>query len=98
MFHCCVGVRFDADFPDWSRDSFDSQTFIHKWFQGGPELDDQIKRDFGADVEAVRKGQYDNWLESSMAEGLAGVILMDQMTRNIYCGTAQMCARQAVKV
>ena len=84
--------RFDKNFPDWSLDAFDSEKFMKKWFQGGPEVDKQIRDDFGSDVDALGKGSYDNWLNNSIEEGLAGVILMDQFTRNMYRGTAKMCA------
>ena len=55
-----------------------------------------VREQYGADVEAVAAGTYDSWLSSSLPEGLAGVILMDQFTRNMYRGTAQMCGASLV--
>jgi uncharacterized protein (DUF924 family) len=71
------------------------KTFLKKWYGGGPEVDTEIQTLFKADVEAVARGDYDSWLESTEA-GLAGIILMDQFTRNMYRGTAEMCGRPAL--
>lgn len=62
---------------------------LKKWFMGGAEADAEIKELFAADIEAIQKGEYDSWKEST-AETLAGIILMDQFTRNMYRGTAAM--------
>lgn len=42
-------------------------------------------------MDALRNGTIDNWL-ARPRECLAGIILMDQFTRNIYRGTPDMYA------
>jgi uncharacterized protein (DUF924 family) len=91
-----VLCRFDEDFPNWSKDHFDLGPFSKKWFGAGDALDHDIKEKFGKDVEAIGAGQYDDWLSSSLVEGLAGIILMDQFTRNMYRRTPQMCASKHI--
>ncbi|KAG2442026.1 hypothetical protein HYH02_009818 [Chlamydomonas schloesseri] len=57
------------------------------WFGGGPEVDQYITEHFGADVEAVADGTYDEWCSAAQPRAtVAGIILMDQFTRNIYRG------------
>ena len=59
-----------------------------RWYQGGPELDREIRERYGALVEAAVAGQLDTW-RNSVSGRLALLILLDQFTRNIYRGTAR---------
>jgi len=61
------------------------------WFKGGPAVDEEIKQKFGADLEAIAAGEFDDWQRSTYP-CLAGVILMDQFSRNLHRGTAQAFA------
>lgn len=54
-----------------------------RWFAGGPAIDDEIARRFGADVEAARRGEYDHWKDDRDG-ALAFIILTDQFPRHIY--------------
>ncbi|PNH03507.1 hypothetical protein TSOC_010426 [Tetrabaena socialis] len=51
------------------------------WFKGGAEVDQYIAEQFGADLEAAAAGQYDSWLAGGPLSALAGIILMDQLSR-----------------
>lgn len=62
---------------------------MQRWFNGGPILDAEIKAKFGADLEAINRGDYDDWLQEDLS-CLAGIIIMDQFSRNAYRGTPQM--------
>lgn len=58
-----------------------------RWYVEDDELDQLIRRNFGAAMEQARAGALSGWRET--AEGsLALVILLDQFTRNAYRGTA----------
>lgn len=58
-----------------------------RWYAADDQLDDEIRRNFGAAMEQARTGTLSGWQET--AEGsLALVILLDQFTRNAHRGTA----------
>lgn len=61
------------------------------WFQGGPEVDADIVSRFKRDCEALLHGDYDAWQRQPL-EALAGIIVGDQLARNVYRGTARMYA------
>lgn len=63
-----------------------------RWFQGGAASDEEIKAKFQADVETLASGACDTWLGQHPWNSLAGIILMDQFTRQIYRGTPQIYA------
>jgi uncharacterized protein (DUF924 family) len=61
------------------------------WFGGGKRVDDELRARFGADAERASKGELDEW--ASTAHGrLALVILLDQLPRNLFRGTARSFA------
>ncbi|MCK7597045.1 DUF924 domain-containing protein [Microbulbifer sp. CAU 1566] len=57
----------------------------NRWFQKSDEFDQQIRKHFGATVEAAQAGELDHWRESSRGE-LALILLCDQFSRNIFRG------------
>lgn len=82
-------------FADIGND-FDIKAQHKLWYFGGPDLDEEIRRRFGAAVETALacdsagqwSPQYRLWLET--CEGaMALVLLLDQFTRNIYRGQAR---------
>lgn len=79
---------------DAAADSDSMQLAFKRWFQGGPELDDEIRKNFGTAVAAAFAGEYTQWEESTGAR-LALVILLDQFPRNMYRGTALAFAGDA---
>lgn len=63
------------------------------WFQGNPDTDAEITSKFGASCEELICGDLDSWNEGGNAlETLAGIIIGDQLCRNVYRGTAKMYA------
>lgn len=84
-----VMYRFDDDFPNWPYEKAIEKETMGKWFGGGADLDGHINSTFGGDVEAIGKGKYEDWKQNDLS-CLAGLILMDQFTRNAYRGTPQM--------
>eukprot|EP00878_Enallax_costatus_P045917 GHUV01055453.1.p1 GENE.GHUV01055453.1~~GHUV01055453.1.p1 ORF type:complete len:176 (+),score=32.05 GHUV01055453.1:108-635(+) len=83
--HAILAYWFGADYLDPTY--WPTAELMGKWFAGGPEVDKEVKEQFTADVEALKSGKYDNWLHEPCG-ALAGIILADQFTRNIYRGTA----------
>jgi uncharacterized protein (DUF924 family)/GNAT superfamily N-acetyltransferase len=64
------------------------------WFKSTEEFDTALRRDFLADYEAAAAGALRSW-EASPAGALALVLLLDQMPRNIFRGTACAYATDA---
>lgn len=62
-----------------------SQNRSRIWFNGGAEVDREIKTKFGEDLDKAILGEYQHW-ESSPRGALALIILLDQFSRNIHRG------------
>jgi uncharacterized protein (DUF924 family) len=64
------------------------------WFSGKPELDAEIVAAFGADCEALLRGEYDAWAapDAEPAEALAAILVGDQLARNAFRDTPKMFA------
>lgn len=58
-----------------------------RWYGFNPEIDQQITHRFKATLLEAETGKLDSW-SNSPTGSLALVILLDQMSRNIYRGTA----------
>ena len=64
------------------------------WYEGAPEIDDEIRARFGLLVEQACNRELMHWTAS--AEGsFALVLLLDQFTRNIYRNTPRAYAGDA---
>ncbi|GAB4820553.1 hypothetical protein N2152v2_007599 [Parachlorella kessleri] len=59
------------------------------WFRGGPEVDKEVIEKFGKDCEALSEGKYDSWQEQPY-NCLAGILIGDQLTRNVYRDSPKM--------
>jgi uncharacterized protein (DUF924 family) len=58
------------------------------WFKSGLETDQQCREKFGDQVSAATRGELQHWQDSD--SGLVALILLlDQVTRNIYRNTPQ---------
>ena len=67
------------------------ETPEENWFMKDDGFDGLLRKKFGAMVESALAGKLDGWAET--AEGLlALIILLDQMTRNIYRDTPKAFA------
>lgn len=63
---------------------------VRRWFMGGPAMDAEVTERFGSAVE----GGLEDWMER--AEGrLALILLLDQLTRNVYRDQPRMYAGDA---
>jgi uncharacterized protein (DUF924 family) len=62
-----------------------------RWFQGGTEIDEEIKSRFGEAVMLAARDQLAEW-ENTTEDALALIILFDQFTRNVYRGSARAFA------
>lgn len=61
------------------------------WFEKDLDFDNEIRRSFGAAVDAAQSGEFGHWCMG--ADGtLALLILLDQMARNIHRGSARAFA------
>jgi uncharacterized protein (DUF924 family) len=81
----------DFWFGELDGDGFATQETAKRWFTKDAEFDREIGERFGALIEAVADGEREGWLGSSRGV-IAYVIVLDQLTRNVYRGTAQMYA------
>ena len=61
------------------------------WFEKDQAFDDEIRRLFGAAVEAAQAGAFEHWRKSPDGT-LALLILLDQMARNIHRGSPRAFA------
>lgn len=61
------------------------------WWEGGVEVDNDIRNRFGKLVTAATKQELNDWKNTPRGR-LALIILLDQFTRNIYRGTPQAFA------
>src|SRR5688572_3570212 len=65
-----------------------------RWFNGGEELDRELRSRFGEAISAARRGELDVW-ESSPRGTLALVLLLDQFPRNVFRGSSESFASDA---
>lgn len=72
-----------------------SDYYANKWFRNDPEFDETVELLFSRDVQNAALGKYNHWKESAKGR-LALVILLDQFPRNIYRGTPQAFAYDAL--
>jgi uncharacterized protein (DUF924 family) len=78
---------------------FDGPDPVKKWFGGGPQVDAEIKEQFGGLVEKARADKLNAWTEQPTGT-LALILLLDQFPRNIFRGSALSFSSdaQALKV
>lgn len=66
-----------------------------QWFNGGKAVDQLIAQRFSTTLAQAAAGELHAWRES--AEGrLAEIIVLDQFSRNVYRGSAQAFAQDAM--
>lgn len=61
------------------------------WFNGGNAFDALLRRRFSMDVQRALGGHYDGWARTPDSR-LALILLLDQMTRNLYRGSGDAFA------
>ena len=77
--------------PQTILDFWFNEIPMESWFSKDDDFDAGLKEKFGDTVEAALAGKLDNWAETE-AGLLALVILLDQMTRNIFRDTPKAFA------
>jgi uncharacterized protein (DUF924 family) len=65
-----------------------------QWFRKDPAFDDEIRRRFGAAVEAALGGGLRHW-SATPTGALARILLLDQFTRNMFRDTPRAFAGDA---
>ncbi len=79
----------DLESPeDWNKEA------TRKWFMSTAQDDAEITQRFGGALEAAGRGEYDAWAEEPRGR-LALVLLLDQMSRNVFRGQAQAFSHDA---
>ncbi|OOG39125.1 hypothetical protein B0B52_15845 [Polaromonas sp. A23] len=68
-----------------------NESTVKRWFTGGVELDDEIRREFGTQVTLAQSGGLAEW-EADPQSRLALVIVLDQFSRNIFRGKSKAFA------
>lgn len=67
-----------------------------EWFRKDAQFDRLIGEQFGAAVEQALAGGLRQWDDEGTQGTLARIVVLDQMTRNIYRGTPQAFAGDAL--
>ena len=86
------GVREIQDF--WFGELHDGFPVTDRqklWFGSDAAMDRRITRQFAPLLEAVARGQHDNW-KATPTGRLALILLVDQFSRNVYRKTARAFA------
>ena len=68
-----------------------TQEIAARWWTKDPAFDQALRDRFGALHEEVLRGEHDDWLASARGR-LAAVIVLDQLSRNMFRGSARMFA------
>ena len=71
------------------------QSRMDIWFSGGPELDEEIRRQFGDLYSTAVDDELSPWADHAYGR-LALIILLDQFSRNIHRGQADAFKYDAV--
>lgn len=88
-------VRIDAILAFWFKEheltapQIDGRMDV--WFGDDPVFDEEIAREFAADVDAASEGRLNHWANKP-AGRLALILLLDQFRRNIHRNTADAFA------
>jgi uncharacterized protein (DUF924 family) len=77
-----------------ARNEADFRPKMRRWYAGGPIEDGRIRARFRETVEHALAGQLDAWAETPRG-CLALIVLLDQMTRSLFRGTARAFAGDA---
>lgn len=93
-----MNAEVDQVLAYWfGRTAAERATKQQQWFSGSPEIDDEIRGQFGELVERARAGELAHWGDTPRG-ALAWLILVDQFSRNLHRGRAEAfrCDPQAL--
>lgn len=91
---CFVGIgRAQGILSEWFGDldanGLASPEKTKRWFMKDPAFDRFLREQYEADVQQALAGELDHWLEEPET-ALALILLLDQITRNIYRDQPEM--------
>ncbi len=74
-----------------------SEPPVGRWFRKDPAFDAELRAAFGDDLDAAARGERDAWITAEApARGLlALVILLDQLSRNVFRDTPRAFSQDA---
>lgn len=81
----------DFWFEDCRNDPAAAEKMNRRWFGSDEERDREIEKRFGDWVEAAARGDLDSWRRTAAGK-LALVLLLDQLARNAFRGSARAFA------
>jgi len=84
----------DFWFGELSEDGYCREPRHTLWFGGGAAVDDEVRARFGDAVDHALAGGFADWEGEAQGE-LALVLLLDQLPRNVFRGSAQAFAGDA---
>ena len=89
----------DFWFSGTQLDSPQLDSRMDRWFGNDPDLDEEIRTEFGPLIEMAAAGELNDWAASPHGR-LTLIILLDQFPRNVYRGTAEAFThdKQALKL
>lgn len=82
-------LNFWFDDPSDPDSEYGQQRKI--WFKKDPKFDELVRRRFESDYENARAGELNAWMQSPRS-GLALILLLDQIPRNIFRGSPRSFA------
>ncbi len=83
--------RIDTVLDFWFGDQsegFPIEDKNYLWWSANPEVDEEIRQKFGELINLAGNGKLSSWHET-VKGNLALIIVLDQLTRNVYRGTAR---------
>jgi uncharacterized protein (DUF924 family) len=78
---------FDGDPAERGR----PEELMRKWFASTPDQDRELMQKFGALAQSAGRGELEQWADSARGR-LALIILLDQLPRSLFRGTAEAFA------
>lgn len=81
-------------FGELSADGTVAPDVAARWWTKDPDFDALLERGFGDELRAAERGERDAWASEPRGR-LALVILLDQLSRNLYRGSACAFANDA---
>lgn len=70
-------------FEDALQDSARYSALVARWFRGGAEFDNELRRRFGELPDRALSGALDSWSDTPRG-WLCQLLVLDQLTRNLY--------------
>src|SRR5262245_39152550 len=89
MANAGIDDILDFWFGPLDTDGCADSEHMARWWKKDPNLDEEIRRRFGALHRAIGAGQLDSWLDDPRGR-LAQIVVLDQFSRNMHRDTPAM--------